>query len=82
LHRPGGWGSRFRSRIKVALALGLNDFLGFLAVVSRGREFLLKRGHLLTSELRGRLVLYLYTFLGQGFDHPVHSNIQVFGRLL
>jgi hypothetical protein len=47
-----------------------------------GRELFLKRGHLLTGELRGRLVFYLYTFLGQGFDHPVHSNIQVFGRLL
>ena len=76
------WRSRFGSRIKVALALGLNDFLRLLPVMSRGCELLLKRGHLLTGELGGRLVLYLYTFLGQGFYHPVHSNIQVFGRLL
>ena len=82
MHWPRGRGSRFRSRVEVVLALGLNDFLSFLPVMGRSREFLLKRGHLFTREFRGGLVLYLYTFLGQGFDHPVHSNIQVFGRLL
>jgi hypothetical protein len=76
------WRGRLGSRIKVALALGLNDFLGFLPVVGRRSEFFLKRGHLLTSQFGGGLVLYLYAFFGQGFDHPVHSNVQVFGRLL
>ena len=80
--RPGGRRGGLGRSVEVALALGLNDFLGFLTVVGRGREFLLQRGHLLTGEFRSRLVLYLYTFLGQGFYHPIHSNIQVFGRLL
>jgi hypothetical protein len=64
------------------LPLGLNDFLGLLPVVGRGREFLFKQSHLLASELGGRLIFYLYTFFRQGFHHPIHSNVQVFGRLL
>jgi len=82
LHGPRGWGGGLGCCVKVALALGLNDFLRLLPVVSRGREFFFKRSHLLSCELSGRLVFYLYAFFGQGLDHPVHSNVQVFGRLL
>jgi hypothetical protein len=50
--------------------------------VGRRSKFFLKRSNLLTSQFGGGLVLNLYAFFGQGLDHPVHTNIQVFGRLL
>jgi hypothetical protein len=64
MYRTRSRGSRFGSCVEVALALGLNDFLCLLPVVGRGRKLLLKRGYLLTGQLGGGLVLYLYAFLG------------------
>jgi hypothetical protein len=56
--------------------------LRFLPVLRRSHEFSFQQRYLLAGEFGSRFILDLYSFFGQGRHGRIHSNSQVFGRLL
>jgi len=55
--------------------------LSLLLVLCRGGKFFFQQSYLLAGKLCSGLALDHNALAGQGFDRPVHCDIQVFGRL-